>query len=282
VLYVKSHAGLPRSTRESRHGLTAALVTIQGARKEFRHRSGIVVALQDVSFDIRSGEFLSIVGPSGCGKSTLLGVVAGLTMLNDGTLERDASVERPGGIGMVFQKPVLLQWRTVLENIMMPAEILGTPRAVAKARAMELIELVGLTGFENAWPHQLSGGMAQRASICRALLTDPPLLLMDEPFGAVDAITRERLNLELQRLWSTTGNTVVFVTHSIEEAVLISDRAIIMTARPGKVAEIIDNQLPRPRDLDTMSLPLFSEYCGHIRHMLVPPSNEPGEELLES
>jgi NitT/TauT family transport system ATP-binding protein len=242
-----------------------------------------VHALEDVSFDIRSGEFLSIVGPSGCGKSTLLGVVACLTALNGGTLTRDDSIERPGGIGMVFQKPVLLQWRTVLENILMPAEILGTPRAVAKARAMDLIELVGLTGFENAWPHQLSGGMAQRASICRALLTDPPLLLMDEPFGAVDAITRERLNLELQRLWSTTGNTVVFVTHSIEEAVLISDRAIIMTARPGKVAEIIDNQLPRPRDLDTMSLPLFSEYCGHIRHMLVPPSHDPAEEeLLET
>jgi NitT/TauT family transport system ATP-binding protein len=242
----------------------------------------VVRALEDVSFDVRSGEFLTIVGPSGCGKSTLLSIVAGLTALTGGTLVRDPSVEQPGGIGMVFQKPVLLQWRTVLENILMPAEILGTDRAAARSRALALIELVGLTGFEHAWPHQLSGGMAQRASICRALLTDPPLLLMDEPFGSVDAITRERLNLELQRIWSTTGKTVVFVTHSIEEAVLISDRAIVMTSRPGKVAEIIDNRLPRPRDLETMSSPLFSEYCSHIRHMLVPGSNDPTESLTDA
>ncbi|MGH2407732.1 MAG: ABC transporter ATP-binding protein [Candidatus Limnocylindrales bacterium] len=242
----------------------------------------MVRALEDVSFDVRSGEFLTIVGPSGCGKSTLLSIVAGLTALTGGTLVRDSSVEQPGGIGMVFQKPVLLQWRTVLENILMPAEILGTDRALAEARALALIELVGLTGFEHAWPHQLSGGMAQRASICRALLTDPPLLLMDEPFGSVDAITRERLNLELQRIWSSTGKTVVFVTHSIEEAVLLSDRAIVMTSRPGKVAEIIDNQLPRPRNLETMDSPLFSQYCGHIRHMLVPGSNDPAESLADA
>ena len=243
----------------------------------------MVRALDDVSFDVREGEFLTIVGPSGCGKSTLLAIIAGLTSLTGGTMVRDPSVERPGGLGMVFQKPVLLQWRTVLENILVPAEILAMDKGAARAKAIELIELVGLTGFEHAWPHQLSGGMAQRASICRALLPDPPLLLMDEPFGAVDAITRERMNFELQRLWSTTGKTVVFVTHSIEEAVLISDRVVVMTSRPGRVAELIDNRLPRPRDLETMSSPLFGEYCSNIRHLLIPQAHDPGEvpELIE-
>jgi NitT/TauT family transport system ATP-binding protein len=237
-----------------------------------------VRALDDVSFEVRTGEFLTIVGPSGCGKSTLLSVLAGLTRLTAGSMVRDPAIEARGGIGMVFQKPVLLQWRTVLENILMPAEILGTGRKAAQAHAMELIELVGLTGFENAWPHQLSGGMAQRASICRALLTDPPLLLMDEPFGALDAITRERMNFELQRLWSATGKTVVFVTHSIEEAVLLSDRAIVMTPRPGRIAEVIENKLNRPRDLETMSSPVFADYSSHIRHLLIPRvASDPGE-----
>ncbi|HEY7940447.1 MAG TPA: ABC transporter ATP-binding protein [Candidatus Limnocylindrales bacterium] len=249
--------------------MTASLVTIEGAQKEFRHRSGIVRALDDVSFDVRAGEFLTIVGPSGCGKSTLLSIIAGLSQLSGGTMRRDATVARPGGIGMVFQKPVLLQWRTILENVLMPAEILRTDRKAAQAKAMELIKLTGLSGFEDAWPHQLSGGMAQRTSICRALLTDPPLLLMDEPFGALDAITRERMNLELQRIWSTTAKTVVFVTHSIEEAVLLSDRAIVMSARPGKVAKILINELPRPRDVETLSSPLFAEYCSQIRHLLI-------------
>jgi NitT/TauT family transport system ATP-binding protein len=246
-----------------------SLVSLDAVQKEFRQQSTVVRAIDDVSIDVRTGEFLTIVGPSGCGKSTLLGIIAGLTPLTGGRVTRDPSVARRGGIGMVFQQPVLLQWRTIINNVLTPAEILRLDRATARTKAMALIELVGLKGFEQAWPHQLSGGMAQRASICRALLPDPPLLLMDEPFGALDAITRERMNLELQRIWSTTGKTVIFVTHSIEESVLISDRIIVMTARPGRVAEVIENELPRPRDVDTMSSALYGKYTGRIRHLLV-------------
>jgi NitT/TauT family transport system ATP-binding protein len=247
----------------------ANLVALDAVQKEFRHEASVVRALDNVSLDVRTGEFLTIVGPSGCGKSTLLGIIAGLTPMTGGKVSRDPSVERRGGIGMVFQEPVLLQWRTILQNVLTPAEILHLDRARARSKALELIELVGLHGFEQSWPRQLSGGMAQRASICRALLTDPPLLLMDEPFGSLDAITRERMNLELQRIWSSTGKTVIFVTHSIEESVLISDRIVVMTARPGRIAEVIENRLPRPRDVDTMSSPLFGEYAGRIRHLLV-------------
>ena len=246
-----------------------SLVSLREARKDFRHGAGVIRAIDDVTFDVREGEFLTIVGPSGCGKSTMLGIMAGLTPLSGGEIARDATVERRGGIGMVFQKPVLLAWRTILDNVLTPAEILHTDRAAAHAKAVELLDLVGLAGFERSWPYQLSGGMQQRSSICRALLSDPPLLLMDEPFGALDAITRERMNLELQRIWSSTGKTVVFVTHSIEESVLLSDRIVVMTARPGRVAEIIENQLPRPRDIETMSDALFNEYCGRVRHLLV-------------
>ena len=245
------------------------LVALQAIEKDFRHDSTVVRALDGVSIDVRTGEFLTIVGPSGCGKSTLLGIIAGLTPSSGGVVSRDPSVARRGGIGMVFQQPVLLQWRSIMDNVLTPAEILHMDATAARAKAAELIELVGLHGFERSWPHQLSGGMAQRASICRALLPDPPLLLMDEPFGALDAITRERMNLELQRIWSSTGKTIIFVTHSIEESVLLSDRIVVMTARPGRVAEVIDNQLPRPRDVDTMSAPLFGEYAKRIRHLLV-------------
>ena len=245
------------------------LVALQAIEKDFRHHATVVRALDGVSIDVRTGEFLTIVGPSGCGKSTLLSIIAGLTPLSGGVVSRDPSVARRGGIGMVFQQPVLLQWRSIIDNVLTPAEILHMEPAAARAKAAELIELVGLRGFERSWPHQLSGGMAQRASICRALLPDPPLLLMDEPFGALDAITRERMNLELQRIWSSTGKTIIFVTHSIEESVLLSDRIVVMTARPGRVAEVIENQLPRPRDVDTMSSPLFGEYAKRIRHLLV-------------
>jgi NitT/TauT family transport system ATP-binding protein len=196
-------------------------------------------------------------------------MLASLTEPTDGTIERSPEVERQGGIGMVFQAPVLLPWRNILGNVIAPAEILKLDKAKATDRANELLAKVGLAGFENSLPYQLSGGMQQRVSICRALLSDPPLLLMDEPFGALDALTRERMNLELQRVFIEGSKTVVLVTHSIEEAVFLSDRIIAMTPRPGRIGEIIVNELPRPRSVDTYEMPLFSDYCGRIRKLIL-------------
>jgi NitT/TauT family transport system ATP-binding protein len=246
-----------------------AVVTIENLSKEFRQRNRAVVAIDDVSLKIRPGEFVAIVGASGCGKTTLLNIIAGLTGLTNGTIERRDEVDRQGGVGMVFQNPVLLPWRTVLANVMAPAEILGMDIATARVRAQELLIKVGLGGFEGALPYQLSGGMQQRVSICRALLSDPPLLLMDEPFGALDALTRERMNLELQRIWIEGNKTVVLVTHSIEEAVFLSDRIVAMTPRPGRIAHIFENALPRPRTVDTYEMPLFIENAGLIRKMIL-------------
>jgi NitT/TauT family transport system ATP-binding protein len=246
-----------------------ALVRIRGLSKEFQQRGRPVHALDGVDLDIREGEFVSIVGASGCGKTTLLNLIAGLTTPSAGTIEREPDVARQGGTGMVFQSPVLLPWRSVMGNVMAPAEILDMDVAAARPRAAALLTKVGLDGFETALPYQLSGGMQQRVSICRALLSDPPLLLMDEPFGALDAITREQMNLELQRIWSEGSKTVILVTHNIDEAVFLSDRIIAMTPRPGRIADIIDNRLPRPRTVDTYESSQFIEYAGQIRKMIL-------------
>jgi len=230
-------------------------------------RDGPVHSLRAVSVDVRAGEFLSIVGPSGCGKSTLLKIVAGLLPASGGDvlLQGSRIVGPPEGIGVVFQSPVLLAWRTVLDNIMLQCEIRGLPREPSRQRALELIQTVGLTGFERKYPWELSGGMQQRVAICRALLHDPSLLLMDEPFGALDAMTREIMDLELQRIWSATGKTILFVTHSISEAVLLSDRVLVMTERPGSVAAIYDITLPRPRSFADMGTPGFVALAQAIR-----------------
>jgi NitT/TauT family transport system ATP-binding protein len=248
---------------------SSALARVEHVSKEFRQRGRPVLALDDVDLTIRDGEFVTIVGASGCGKTTLLSILAGLTLPSRGGVERAAEVRRQGGIGMVFQTPVLLPWRTVLGNVLAPAEILGMNAARARERAQALLDQVGLGGFEAALPYQLSGGMQQRVSICRALLSDPPLLLMDEPFGALDALTREKMNLELQRVFIEGAKTVVLVTHSIEEAVFLSDRIVTMTPRPGRIARIIENELPRPRTVDTYEDPLFVEYAGQIRKMIL-------------
>ena len=245
------------------------VVAMQNVTKNYRSPNSVVNALDDINLEVNDNEFVVLVGPSGSGKTTLLNILAGLIQPSHGRVRRRADIGRPGGIGMVFQTATLLPWRTVLENVLLPAEIFGTPKDEAERDARGLLELAGLTGFEDALPHQLSGGMQQRVSLCRALLSDPPLLLMDEPFGALDAITRDSMNAELQRIWMEQKTTVVFVTHSISEALFLSDRVVALTARPGKVAGIVENDLPRPRNVHTSELPKYTEYSIRLREMMM-------------
>ena len=231
----------------------------------YRTASGPVEALRDISLDVGRGEFVSLVGPSGCGKSTLLRIVAGLRAATAGAVSIDgAPVIRPiANVGMVFQAPVLLKWRTVLDNVLLPAELAGLGTGGYRQRAIELLRLVGLGDFAGKRPHELSGGMQQRASICRALLLDPPLLLMDEPFGALDAMTRDDMNLELLRIWGEDlgaggrRKTILFVTHSIPEAVILSDRVVVMSQRPGSIAAVHSIDLARPRTVETRACEEF-------------------------
>lgn len=237
--------------------------------------SGPVEALRDISLSVAEGEFISLVGPSGCGKSTLLRVLAGLRPMTSGTILVDGQkVTRPiPKVGMVFQAAILLKWRTILDNVLLPAELAGLDARKYRDRAMELLRLVGLEEFAGKRPGELSGGMQQRASLCRALLLDPPLLLMDEPFGALDAMTRDDMNLELLRVWGeASGNgarkTILFVTHSIPEAVFLSDRIVVMSPRPGRIAEIIDIDLPRPRSVESRATEQFGKYSLQIYDIL--------------
>ena len=243
------------------------LIQAKEVTKVYQTKDGLVESLKPLSFSIQAGEFVSVVGPSGCGKSTLLKMVAGLLPITSGTLTLDGQpINGPQkDVGIVFQSAVLLAWRTVFENIMLQAEMRHMPKEEATAKAMQLIEMAGLKGFEGKYPRQLSGGMQQRASICRALLHDPPLLLMDEPFGALDAMTREKMNLELQRIWMESQKTVLLITHSIPEAIFLSDRVIVMSERPGTIAAIYNIDLPRPRNLDVMGSPEFASYAKSIR-----------------
>jgi NitT/TauT family transport system ATP-binding protein len=229
----------------------------------YQTASGPVEALRDISLDVAQGQFVSLVGPSGCGKSTLLRIIAGLRPATTGSVTVDRSpVTKPiPNVGMVFQAPVLLKWRTILDNVLLPAELTGLSTAGYRQRARDLLQLVGLGDFANKRPNELSGGMQQRASICRALLLDPPLLLMDEPFGALDAMTRDDMNLELLRIWGEglgaggQRKTIVFVTHSIPEAVILSDRVVVMSRRPGSITAALDIDLPRPRTVETRASP---------------------------
>ncbi len=245
-------------------------ILVEDVSMVFSTRDGDVHALDKVSFGAREGEFFSILGPSGCGKSTLLRIIGGLLRPTDGRVAVNGSrVTGPTpDVGIVFQSPVLMNWRTVLENVMLQAEVRGLNLKEYRQRAMGLLEMVGLAGFEDKYPYQLSGGMQQRASICRALVHDPPLLLMDEPFGALDALTRERMNLELLRIWEASRKTVLFITHSIPEAVFLSDRVAIMSPRPGHLDEIASTRLPRPRTMATMEEDTFVKTVGTIRRSL--------------
>jgi NitT/TauT family transport system ATP-binding protein len=222
---------------------------------------GPVTALADIDLDVGEGEFVSLIGPSGCGKSTLLRLVADLLAPTAGRIRVAGSAPSETRlarqIGFVFQDPALLEWRRILDNVVLPLELRGVSRRERESKARALIDLVGLTGFEQAWPRQLSGGMRQRAAIARALSTEPRVLLMDEPFGALDQMTRDRLNMEVARIHEVTGVTVLLVTHSIRESVLLSDRIVVMTPRPGRVATILDVPLARPRRLATRDDPAF-------------------------
>ncbi len=229
-----------------------------------------VVALKSIDFKIEDGEFVSIVGPSGCGKSTLLKILAGLLPPTEGEARlNDTRINGPRrDIGVVFQSPVLFPWRTVLGNVLLPADVQGLDQRKMDARARELVKLVGLDGFETRYPRELSGGMQQRVGIIRALIHDPALLLMDEPFGALDAMTREAMNVELQRIWMESRKTVLFITHSTAEAVFLADRVIVMTARPGQIGDSFAVDLPRPRPLDVMNTEAFGTYVRRIRKAL--------------
>jgi NitT/TauT family transport system ATP-binding protein len=232
-------------------------------------REHAVTALSDVSLDIREGEFVALIGPSGCGKTTLLRVIADLEQVSSGTVRVNGLSARAARLarayGYVFQAPALFPWRTVLGNVCLPLEIHGLDRAKAKSVALEHLERVGLTGFEGKYPWQLSGGMQQRVSIARALGFEPKLLMMDEPFGALDEITRDRLNEQLLRLWERERRTVVFVTHSIPEAVFLSSRIVVMSPRPGRIVEVIESGLPSDRTLDIRDTPEFTGIAHRVR-----------------
>jgi NitT/TauT family transport system ATP-binding protein len=246
----------------------ATWISVEDLHKRFATRDGDTRhALAEVSLEIARGEFVSVVGPSGCGKTTLLRILAGLTAPTGGRVTiAGQEVTRPRrDVGMVFQSPTLLAWRTVLRNVELPAEVLRLDRAATTARAKALLRTVGLEGFEQSYPSELSGGMQQRAGICRALVHNPDLLLMDEPFGALDAMTREFMNLELQRIWMDSKKCVVFVTHSISEAVFLSDRVFVMTPRPGTIVDVVDVDLERPRSLDLLTSERAGELVRGIR-----------------
>ena len=234
-------------------------VAIVGVTKTYRRARRETPALAAVDLTIRQGEFMAIVGPSGCGKSTLLRLVAGLHLPTTGEVQVDGTrVDRPQtNLGIVFQSPVLLDWRTALDNVLMQIELrAGDPRAY-RDRALTLLDQVGLRDFADRYPYELSGGMRQRVAIARALIHDAPLLLMDEPFGALDALTREQMRLDLEALWLATRKTVLFITHSIDEAVLLADRVVVMSPRPGRIERIINIAMPRPRGLDARRAPEF-------------------------
>lgn len=234
-------------------------IRAQSVSKRFRTRHGETLALDAFDLDVAEGEFLAVVGPSGCGKSTLLRLIAGLMPASSGSIEVfGRQVVAPvTDLGIVFQQPVLLEWRDVLGNVLFQAGIRGLSEAAYRDRAMALLHQVGLADFADRHPHELSGGMRQRASIARALLHDPPLLLMDEPFGALDALTREQMRLDLEALWMRSRKTVLFITHSVDEAVLLADRVAVMSPRPGRIERLLPVDLPRPRGLAARRDPRF-------------------------
>ncbi|MGQ0550801.1 MAG: ABC transporter ATP-binding protein [Armatimonadota bacterium] len=248
-------------------GRAGVALEVRGVSKSYRLRARDLVAIDRVSFDVPRGRFVSIVGPSGCGKSTLLKIILGVIPPSDGKIlfdGRPVTGPQPN-IGMVFQSPTLLAWRPVLANVLLPVEIRRYPRARYSQRAQELLAMVGLSEFQTSYPRQLSGGMQQRAAICRALIIDPPLLLFDEPFSALDGLTRDQLNQEVLEIWDRTGKTILLVTHNIEEAVYMSDQVIVMSARPGTVTAIVHVDLPRPRQLAVRQTAAFFDCVNRIR-----------------
>ena len=252
--------------------MAPVFIEIKDVSKSYPTRDGApVLAVDDVSLDIAGGEFVSVVGPSGCGKSTLLSIIAGLIPATRGEIRIESRpVNTPyTNVGIVFQSDLLLDWRTVLGNVLFQFVMRGENPRPHEARARALVASVGLQSFERRHPFELSGGMRQRVALCRALVHDPPLLLMDEPFGALDALTRDQLQVDLQRIWQESRKTVLFVTHSIPEAVFLSDRVVVMTPRPGRVCEVLTIELPRPRDLDVRESPAFAQYVRRVNRLFL-------------
>ncbi|MEO1103623.1 MAG: ABC transporter ATP-binding protein [Pseudomonadota bacterium] len=246
-------------------------IRLKNVRKVYTSGGQEFVAVSDVTMNVARGELVSLVGPSGCGKTTVLKILADLHGHEAGTVEiGDAQNPFTPGrdVGMVFQQPLLLKWRNVIDNVLLPAEILGLPMKPARERAFDLLRLVGLEGFEESRPYELSGGMQQRAAIARALLHDPKVVLMDEPFGALDALTRERMNIELLRIWQESGKTILFVTHSIQEAVLMGSHCAVLTAAPARMADYFAIDLPYPRRLEMRQSPEFGAYARRIYDLL--------------
>lgn len=243
------------------------IIAVEGLAKVYTTPKGAVAALRDVSFDAQPGEFLSVLGPSGCGKSTMLMIVAGLRERTAGSVRINGQEVRgpQDDIGIVFQRDVLLDWRNVLDNVLLQIECRKLPKDQYRDEALRLLRSVGLAGFERSAPYELSGGMRQRVSICRAFIHDPTLLLMDEPFGALDALTREQMMLDLQKLWMERNKTVMFITHSIPEAVFLSDRVLVMGQRPGTVELDLHIELPRPRAMNVSATPEYNAYVQQIR-----------------
>jgi len=256
-----------RSAPAAGNSTVETYVAMRGVGVTYASPRGSMLALKDVTLDLRRGEFLSVLGPSGCGKTTLMKCVAGLERPTEGSIEVSGSrlVGPPANLGVVFQRDVLLDWRNILDNVMINAEFLRRADADVTTRARGLLARFGLQAVERRYPWELSGGMRQRAAICRALLTDPELLLMDEPFGALDAMTRDDLNLELARLWQDTHKTIMFITHSIAESVFLSDRVVMMSPNPGSIIEVIEIDLPRPRPLSIRETSAFGHYASRIR-----------------
>jgi NitT/TauT family transport system ATP-binding protein len=247
-----------------------SILTVSKVHKLYRTSARDLQALDDVSLAVDAGEFVTLVGPSGCGKSTLLKIVGGLVerTAGDVVFKGDPVLGPRRDIGIMFQTPVLFDWRTALENVLLPTEVLGLDRSESLRRARAALALVDLEGFEESYPSQLSGGMQQRVSLSRVLVYEPDLLLMDEPFGALDEFTRERLNLEIQRIWMQSRKTILFVTHNIAEAVFLSDQVLVMTPRPGRLARVVRVPFPRPREIRLMKSPEFASLVFEIREVL--------------
>jgi NitT/TauT family transport system ATP-binding protein len=250
---------------------TQPFIHLSGVAKTYGRGPKAHLAISNATFDVMPGELACLVGPSGCGKSTLLKILAGLHPHDAGTVtigSAEVPFDPARDIGMVFQQPLLLKWRTILDNVLLPAEILGLPMKESRERARDLLALVGLSGSEGKRPYELSGGMQQRAAIARSLVHDPKLVLMDEPFGALDALTREKMNLELLRIWKQSGKTILFVTHGISEAVFLGSRVVVLTAGPARMADNFDIELPHPRTLDIKTHEAFGVYTRRIYKLL--------------
>ena len=248
-----------------------AFISIKNLNMVYRTRNVEFEALKDISLEVQEGELICLVGPSGCGKSTLLRILAGLLQPSGGEVtigNQNSPFDPKRDIGMVFQQPLLLKWRRILHNVLLPAEILGLPAKESKERARDLLNMVGLSGFEDRYPYELSGGMQQRAAIARALIHDPKLVLMDEPFGALDALTREKMNLELLDIWRKSEKTIIFVTHGIQEAVLLGTHVAVMSSSPARLADYFEVDLPHPRSLEMKTSEQFGTYTKRVYELL--------------